>query len=232
VYLSEPGQVGEYRIASLSLTEIGSSKPAADEAIILYLGDSLTITSYLPFEQRVDAVVQGMLAKESPAAARKMRPINFAADGEYVKELVGTGRFRTCIKENFERIDVAIVRYGSNDMKQGPPEEFRRQLGDLCDELAKGYPGVTILLATGTCISGAADINAKYAPYWQVSRDLAAQRKLGLIDVAARFEKEASDKLTKSSGDMHPTAEGVRVTAEEVFKALKALPPKAGDRGR
>ena len=113
VYLTEPAKIGSYTISSISLTEIGSSKPAADETIVLHIGDSITASIYLPFEQRVDALLRDMLAKEMPA--RKIRQINIGADGEFVKDLLTTDRYKKVVKENYELVDVAIIRYGAND---------------------------------------------------------------------------------------------------------------------
>src|ERR1035437_7483860 len=76
----------EYGVESISLKEIGSSKPKADEKIVLHLGDSLTITSYLPFEDRTEAAIGKLLAKEMAGA--KVRQINWGADGEFIKDLL------------------------------------------------------------------------------------------------------------------------------------------------
>jgi lysophospholipase L1-like esterase len=222
VYLTEPKDLNAFHITALSLTEAGSAKPAAEETIILHLGDSITISSYLPFEQRVEAILQPLLAKALPG--RKIRQINVAVDGESVKALLETGRYEKVVKENYERVDVAIVRYGGNDSRVGTPEDFKGQLGTLCDRLKKDYPNVTILLGTGPWLKGADHVNIKqYGPYWKAMREFAQQRGLGLVDINARFEKEQSDKLTRSPSDQHPSPEGVRVMADEILPALKAV---------
>jgi lysophospholipase L1-like esterase len=222
VYLADPKQLGEFQLQGISLTEMGSSKPAKDEPLIAHLGDSITITSYLPFHQRVERLLAAMTEKEFPGV--KTRHVNFGADGEYVKDLLDSGRYDKVVKENFERLDVAFIRYGANDSRNGPPEEFKKQLARLCDNLLRDYPGITIVLGTGPYVHQSDYVNkTQYGPYWQVARDLAKEKGYRLVDVYARFEKEQSSDLQHKPGDMHPSPLGVRVMAEEEFKALKQI---------
>ncbi|MFB3891945.1 MAG: SGNH/GDSL hydrolase family protein [Phycisphaerae bacterium] len=222
VYLADPKEIGGYTITAVSLTEAGSSRPAEDETVILHLGDSFSAGIYLPTEERLHTLLQDMLVKALPG--RKVRQINLAADGEYIKELLAGNRYRKVLAENYPRVDIAVIRHGANDSRFGTPEDFKKQLAALCDALVKDYPGVKIILSTGTYLKGNEDVNKKqYGPYWQATRDLAKERSLPLVDVYARFEKEQSDKLTRRPGDMHPSALGVRLMAEEEFSVVKAL---------
>jgi lysophospholipase L1-like esterase len=217
VYLPDAKDLGSYTITTISLRQAGSSKPDPDETVILHLGDSITASIYLPFEQRVDAALAPMLAKGFPA--RKIRQINLGADGEYIKDLLDSGRYKKVVKENYQRVDVAIIRYGANDTRFGAAEDFKKQLASLCDALRSDYPGIKILLGTGPYLKGT---QAQYGQYWQAIRDLAADRKFGLVDIYARMEKSQSDKLTLGPGNMHPSRDGVQLMAEEIFAALNA----------
>lgn len=221
VYLAEPKEIGSYTIMALSLTEVGSSRPTDDETIVLHLGDSLSAGVYLSTEERLHTLLQDMLGKALPD--HKFRQINLAADGEYIKELLTSNRYRRLVRENYSRVDVAIIRYGGNDSRFGTSDDFKKQMATLCDNLAKDYPKIKIVLSTGTYVKGNDDVNKRYALYWQVPRDLSKERSLPLVDVYARFEKEQSDKLTRGVNDMHPTPQGVRVMAEEESLVLKRL---------
>ena len=222
VYLGDPKQLGEFTLQSVSLTELSSSKPAKDEVIVAHLGDSITITSYLPFHRRVDRRLDAMTRVELPAA--KARHINWGADGEYVKDFLDSGRYRKTVKENFERIDVAFIRYGANDSRNGTADDFKTQLGRLCDALQRDYPGIVIVIGTGPYVLKQDYINTRqYGPCWQASRDLAKEKGFRLADVYARFEKEQSPDLCRKPGDMHPSARGVEVMADEMFKTLKEV---------
>ena len=137
-----------------------------------------------------------MLAKGAPPPApvgpvRKVRQVNLAADGEYVKDLLESGRYQKCVKENYERVDVAIIRYGANDSRFSTPEDFKKQTAALCDALKKDYPNITILMSTGTYLKGDADVNTKqYGPYWQATCFLARGRELYISSIAAMGNRE------------------------------------------
>jgi len=220
VYL-DGKDAGEYVVTNVSLTEVGSSVPGDNEKIIVYLGDSLTNLSYLPFEERVDAVLKEMLAKEKVGAFRQ---INYAADGEYIKDLLNSNRYKKMVKENLARVDIAIIRYGGNDSRYGTPEDFKKQMGILSDKLIADYPKVKIIMGTGTYLKGNDDVNLKqYGAYWSATREFAAERKYPLSDMYAAFEKLQSDKLTRNSGDMHPSAEGAKVMAETLVKDVAGM---------
>ena len=207
----EGNEKGEFVVEEVSLKEVVKAKEG--EKVVLHLGDSITITSYLPFEQRVERVMPEL---------KGVRQINYGVDGETVKELMTSGRYQKVVKENLGHVDVVVIRYGANDIRAGSAEEFKTRLGELCDALGKDYPGVKIVLGTGPCLAGATEVNKKYGPYWQASRDLAGERKLGLVDVYAAFEKAAgAEKLCRGAGDMHPSAEGVKVMGEEEWRVLR-----------
>ena len=214
-------QPGACQFRNIALTTV-ESNAATDELIVMHIGDSITLSSYLPFSERVNALLDAAIQKEFPKL--KVRNINMAADGEYVKELLETKRYEKTIKDNYKKIDIAIIRYGGNDSRFYPPAEFKKQLGLLSDNLKRDYPGVQILIGTGTYLLNNDDVNLKqYGPYWQALRDFAAEQKFPLIDVYKRFEAEKTTKTAKAEGDMHPSAFGVQLIAETVFAALKPI---------
>jgi lysophospholipase L1-like esterase len=220
VYL-DGKDAGEYTVNRVSLTEVGSAVPGDNEKIVLYLGDSFTNGSYLPFEQRVDAGVREILSKEKVGPYRQ---ISLAADGEYVKDLLNSNRYQKVVKENLARVDVAIIRYGGNDSRYGTPDDFRKQLSLLCDKLTADYPKVKFIMGTGTYLKGNDYVNTKqYGAYWNATREFAAERQLPVSDMYAAFEKAQSDKLTRNSDDMHPSAEGTRLMAETIARELIPL---------
>jgi lysophospholipase L1-like esterase len=214
-------QPGAYYVSSVSLTEIKSSVPEKDELVIAHIGDSVTATSYLPFLKRIDALLASAIAKDFPDL--KVRNLNFGADGEYAKLLIDSGRYQKALKDNYQKIDIAVIRYGGNDVVFNVPmAETKKYMNQLCDNLEKDYPGIKILIGTGPYIEKS-DQNKRYSPLWEMGRELAQQRKYPLIDIYKRFEQEHSAKTAKADGDMHPSAFGVSLAAEEEYKALKPL---------
>jgi len=213
---------GEARVKDLSLVEVGPSNPDRDETVIAHLGDSITITSYLPFDQRVDRVLQAMIEKRLPNM--KTRQLNLGVDGEWLGALLDTGRYAKAVKENYPKIDVVFIRYGGNDTRKYDITEFKKQLGTLSDNLKRDYPGVTIIIGTGPYGHGLDWGNTRqYGPYWQAAREFAKERNYPLVDIYARFEKEASFDTARQPKDLHPSALGVRLIAEEEFEVLKTV---------
>ncbi len=212
---------GSCAFRTIALTSVGSSAPDKSETVILHIGDSITITSYLPFTERVNALLDARIVKEFPAL--KVRNLNVGADGEYIKDLLDSKRYDKVIHENLKKVDIAVIRYGGNDSRFYPADEFKKLIGTLCDNLQRDYPGIQIVLGTGTFVSGHPELQKQYGAYWQAHRDVAAERKIPLADVEKRLETENSDKTAKSPGDMHPSAYGVQLIAETEFEALKPL---------
>ena len=212
---------GSYFVSAVALTELGPSLPAPDELVIAHIGDSITITSYLPFSQRVDSQLDLRIRKAFPAL--KTRQVNLGADGEWASELFETRRYEKAIRGQNQRIDIAIVRYGGNDSRKYSAKEFKRHLGVLCDALQKDYPAVQIVLGDGPFMFKSDDVNRQYAAYWQAERDLAAERKYPLADVYKRFEKAASVAVYRAENDMHPGVQGVALCADALFAALEPL---------
>lgn len=213
---------GEVFITRVSLTEERSTAPDPAETVIVHIGDSITATSYLPFDRRIDVLLNGMCRKEFPD--RRIRNINLGVDGEYIGELLDGGRYQSAIKEHLAKIDIAVIQYGSNDSRKYDAAEFRKRLGTLCDRLAADYPGIRFVICTGPYIYGVDYANLKqYAAYWQASRDLATERSLPLADIYKAMEAKKDPALSIKPGDAHPSVAGVQVRAETEFTALRAL---------
>jgi lysophospholipase L1-like esterase len=213
---------GEVFVSRAALTEERSTAPDPAETVIAHIGDSITATSYLPFDRRIDVLLDAMCLKEFPA--RRICNINFGVDGESVIELLDSGRYQSAMKEHLAKIDIAVIQYGANDRRKYDAVEFKKRLGAFCDKLAADYPGIRFVIGTGPYMHGVDDsILKQYAPYWQASRDLAAERSLPLADVYKAFEAQHDIALTRKPGDIHPSVSGVQVRAECEFAALRVL---------
>jgi lysophospholipase L1-like esterase len=162
--------------------------------VVLHFGDSTCITDYLPRSARVDVVLNARLA----AHYREQTIVshNVARSGEFIREFLDSGRYERAVRRRIARIDVALVRYGQNDMKFYAPEEFLAHLGELCDRLEEDYPGVHLVLETNTYVDpargGSERTDARYRRYWAVIRRVARARGYPLVDVYARRRREAA----------------------------------------
>ena len=194
---------GEVFVTRVSLTEERSTAPDPAETVIVHIGDSITATSYLPFDQRIDVLLNTMCRKEFPH--RRIRNINLGVDGEYIGDFIDGGRYQSAVKEHLAKIDIAVIQYGNNDSRKYDAAEFRKRLGTLCDKLAADYPGIRFVIGTGPYIYGNEYANLKqYAAYWQASRDLAAERSLPLADIYKALEARKDPSLAIKPGDAHP----------------------------
>ena len=176
-----------------------------DAAVVVHFGDSTAITDYLPIEQRVDVLLNARLAEHY--AGQRVVSHNVAKSGDTIRDLLGArrylggwitrpSRYRTDVLDRLDRIDVALVRYGQNDMKRMPPDAFRREVERLCDRLLHDYPGVHLVLETNTYMDpahgGHERDNVNNDVYWQVNRDVARDRGYPLVDNFARRKREVA----------------------------------------
>lgn len=168
-----------------------------EEMVIVHLGDSTCITSYLPKCQRVEAILNQRLSAFSEQ--QKIVNHNVAANGDYIRQFLDSGRYQTAVKSKVPRIDIALIRYGHNDQKHYEPNEFKRHLEELCDRLEKDYPGVHIILETNTWVDpnhynsnpqAAVRFNERMNMTWAVVRQVASERGYPVVEIYERKKRE------------------------------------------
>lgn len=171
----------------------GADSPAPEKITIVHFGDSTVITSYLPAEQRVDTVLEARLAE--CYSAQKIEAWNAGQDGDFIRQFLDSGRYEKDVRSKHPRIDIALIRYGQNDLKRFSVEEFEKHLNELCDRLETDYPGISILLETNTyyAVEKLRYLNKRFDPYWETVRQVSRKRNLPLVDVNAR-RREETDK--------------------------------------
>jgi lysophospholipase L1-like esterase len=182
-------------------TDSTASRPMDKaEVVIVHFGDSTCITSYLPAEQRVEAVLNDRLSN----FYRNQKTVshNVAAGGDYIRQFLDSGRYKKAVKDRIPHIDIALIRYGHNDQKHCEPVEFKRHLEEFCDLLAEDYPGVQIVLETNMWVDPkhhAADpeasvkLNERMNAVWDVVRQVAEEGKYPLVEIYERKKKETQD---------------------------------------
>jgi len=170
----------------------------------VHFGDSTCRTSYLPEADRIDVVLNARLAEHY--RGQRIVSRNVCEDGDTIARftrprrwlhlLPRPSRYATDVVAAIPRIDVALVRYGQNDMKVVTPTTFERQVEGLCDRLLADYPGVHVVLETNTWMDpahgGHARDNANNDVYWERIRRIADRRGWPLVDVAARRRMETA----------------------------------------
>ena len=167
------------------------------EVVIVHFGDSTCITSYLPKDQRVEAVLNQRLA--AFYSRQRIVSHNVAAGGDYIRRFLDKGRYEKAVKDKIPHIDIALIRYGHNDQKHCEPIEFKRHLEELCGFLRKDYPDVRIVLETNTWVDpehnsgdqkATIRFNERMNSTWEVVRQLASEGTYPLVEIYERKRKE------------------------------------------
>lgn len=164
---------------------------AEDTVHLAFLGDSITDSTYLPAEQRLDQVMQKKLKELYPK--QKLECHNVAKSGGTIPKCMAEGGVYDTKVKTLHEIDVCLIQFGGNDEDICTPEEFKKNLEGLCDRVLADYPGVKIVLCTSTTnksrewweehgMDAAEPINAKY---YAKTRDLAKERGYPLLDIHA-----------------------------------------------
>ena len=175
----------------------GIAADTDEEVVVVHFGDSTCITSYLPNDQRVEAVLNQRLS--AFYKHQKIVSHNVAAGGDYIRRFLDGGRYQDAVKSKIKRIDVALVRYGHNDQKHCEPSQFKRHLEEFCSRLEKDYPGVRIILETNTWVDpdhhgedpkATVEFNERMNSTWAAVRRVAKDRKYPLVEAYERKKKE------------------------------------------
>lgn len=170
---------------------------AHQKVVVVHFGDSTCITSYLPNDQRVEAVLNHRLS--AFYKHQKIVNHNVAAGGDYVRRFLDSGRYEKVVKDTIRHIDIALIRYGHNDQKHCEPIEFKRHLEEFCDLLSKDYPGLRIVLETNTWVdpehhatdpTTSVQLNKRMNSTWEVVRQVAIEQEYPLVEIYERKKRE------------------------------------------
>lgn len=246
-----------YRIGLyLVLMSFMFSVHAEEVSRVILLGGSSVKTSYLPKGTKHEDALKELLQEAYPE--QKVEVYNWADNGESIA--------RYFLRETYENdyagavgADIAVIRFGTNDQKIMSLEEYHHQLTQLVSVLERDFPGIQVFLETGIYVDFPAhyrhDRNITLVPFWDVSRRIAEERNLPLVDyftisknetlkgnwdlrVRARpagqkeFVLDGSQDAGKENDpawftDIHPNPVGTRLAAAAETESIKAKFPDA-----
>ena len=179
--------------------------------VIVCLGDSLTAGYGLDQAQAYPALLQ----KNIDALGWRFKVVNAGVSGETTAG--GLRRLDWVLKR---RIDVLILALGANDALRGIPLETTRQnLDEILMRTRSKYPGARFLVA-GMLIPpnwGREYFNGFRALFPQ----LAKKHQAGLVPFL--LEGVGGKPELNFPDGIHPTAEGHRIVAANVWKVLQPL---------
>ncbi len=182
------------------------------EKIILFFGNSLTAGYGLDPEESFPSVVQQKL--DSLGYAYKV--VNAGLSGETTAS--GNNRLDWVLER--QPVDVFVLELGANDGLRGiDPKETRRNLTAMIEKVRAAYPEADIILA-GMMVPP--NMGPAYSQEFQTMfAEIASEKEVKLIpfllqDVAGEPELNQADGI-------HPTAEGARIVADNVWEVLQEV---------
>jgi len=178
---------------------------------ILFFGTSLTAGYGLDPTEAYPALIQNRI----DSLNLPYKVINGGLSGE--TSAGGKGRIDWLLKQ---KVDIFVLELGSNDGLRGVPvAETTKNLQDIIDRVKKKYPEAKLVMAG---MQMPPSMGKKYASdFKNMFPDLAKKNNMSLIPFL--LEKVGGvPKLNQADG-IHPTAEGDKILAENVWKVLKPL---------
>lgn len=183
---------------------------ASDKKNILFFGDSLTAGYGL---EDPDQAFPGVIQHRLDSLKMPYNVINAGVSGETTAG--GLGRIDWVLKQ---KVSVFILELGANDGLRGiPTDETSKNLQAIINKVKAKYPNAKIILAG---MQVPPSMGADYANSFKaVFPTLAQKNKIDLIPFL--LDNVAGiPKLNQKDG-IHPTAEGAKIVAGNVWGVLK-----------
>lgn len=179
---------------------------------ILFFGTSLTAGYGL---ENTDDAFPGLIQKKIDSLKLPYQVINAGLSGETTAG--GEERIDWLLKQH---IDIFVLELGANDGLRGlPVEETYSNLQSIIDKVKSAWPGCKIILA-GMLVPPSMGQN--YATdFQQVFPKLAKENNLSLVSFL--LENVAGEVELNQNDGIHPTVEGQRIMADNVWKTLVPL---------
>lgn len=178
---------------------------------IVFYGNSLTAGYGLSPEQAFPALIQ----KKIDSLGLPYQAVNAGVSGETSSG--GLTRIDWILQQP---IDIFVLELGANDGLRGIPlTETKKNLQDIIDKVKTKYPQARLLFA-GMQIPP--NMGEKYSTEFRsMFSDLAEKNSMALIPFL--LEGVGGEPGLNQADGIHPTAEGHRIVADNVWKELVKL---------
>jgi len=188
--------------------------------VVLFLGDSLTAGYGLTEEQAFPALVQERI----DAAGLGYRVVNAGVSGD--TSAGGRQRIGWLLRQP---IAVLVLELGANDMLRGQDTDaLAANLRAIVAATRDAHPEARVLVAG---MRAPPNLGADYVGRFEETyRALARETGAALIPFV--LEGVATDPALNQADGIHPTAEGHRIVADTVWRALEPLLVETAARGR
>ncbi len=179
------------------------------ERTILFFGNSLTAGYGVEPSEAFPALIQEKL----DSLDLPYRVVNAGVSGETTSG--GNSRIDWVLRQP---VDIFVLELGGNDGLRGIPlAETRKNLQAIMDKVKAKYPAVKIILAG---MQVPPNMGGTYAgEFRSLYTELAAKNNVGLIPFL--LEKVGGERKLNQSDGIHPTPEGHKIVAENVWEVLE-----------
>lgn len=188
-----------------------ATPPAVAKKKIIFFGNSLTAGYGLSPEQAFSNLIQHQI----DSLTLPYTCVNAGNSGETTAG--GVTRIDWILQQP---IDLFVLELGGNDALRGIPVATSAQnLQIIIDKVRKKYPNCAIVLAG---MMAPPNLGATYTKaFHQMYLDLATKNKLALVPFL--LEGVGGKPALNQSDGIHPTAEGHKILADNVWRILKPL---------
>lgn len=178
---------------------------------ILFFGTSLTAGLGLDPSEAYPALIQNRI----DSLKLPYKVINGGLSGE--TSAAGKGRIGWLLKQ---KVDIFVLELGSNDGLRGVPvAETTKNLQSIIDSVKAKYPDVKMIMAG---MQMPPSMGTKYAAdFKNMFPELAKKNNMELIPFL--LDKVGGRPKLNQADGIHPTAEGDKILAENVWTVLKPL---------
>lgn len=178
---------------------------------IVFFGNSLTAGYGLEPSQAFPALIQ----KKIDSLDLGYKVVNAGVSGETTSG--GNGRIEWILQQP---VDVFVLELGANDGLRGIPiAETRTNLQAIIDKVKAANPNVKIVLA-GMQIPP--NMGQQYTSQFRtIYPDLAEKNNVTLIPFV--LESVGGEARLNQDDGIHPTEEGHKIVADNVWKVIKGL---------
>jgi acyl-CoA thioesterase-1 len=184
---------------------------ATEQKNILFFGTSLTAGYGLDPTEAYPALIQNRI----DSLQMPYKVITGGLSGE--TSAGGKGRIDWLLKQ---RVDIFVLELGANDGLRGlPVSQTIKNLQAIIDRVKAKYPDAKMVLAG---MQVPPNMGAKYAAdFKNMFPDLAKKNQMALIPFL--LDKVGGVPNLNQADGIHPTAEGDKILAENVWVVLKDL---------
>lgn len=188
-----------------------STENAAPKKNILFFGNSLTAGLGVEPEEAFPAIIGNKI----DSLKLPYNIINAGLSGETTA--AGKARISWILKQ---RVDIFVLELGANDGLRGiPVSETRKNLQDIVDQVKSKYPEVKLVM---TGMEVPPNMGSKYASEFRVIfAEIAQKNNMALVPFL--LDKVGGVPELNQSDGIHPTPEGHKILADNVWIVLKDL---------